>query len=204
MEEWNIQYKELLSMPEQSYRLIDIRDEASMSYGMIPGAEWLPTETIEQNLDAADKEKKLVLYCTRGALSEECAEVLREKGYDAVSLEGGYTRWLLERMEAEQKKEEEEPGEELLRAEEIEKSIRKKFHKRLFSRFAKAVREYELVQEGRISPALIIGAPVGFVNVVPSKELILTLPRTPYIVARGRKGGSNVAAALCNALLYQV
>ena len=148
MEEWNIQYKELLSMPEQSYRLIDIRDEASMSYGMIPGAEWLPTETIEQNLDAADKEKKLVLYCTRGALSEECAEVLREKGYDAVSLEGGYTRWLLERMEAEQKKEEEESGEELLRAEEIEKSIRKKFHKRLFSRFAKAVREYELVQEG--------------------------------------------------------
>ena len=142
MEEWNIQYKELLSMPEQSYRLIDIRDEASMSYGMIPGAEWLPTETIEQNLDAADKEKKLVLYCTRGALSEECAEVLREKGYDAVSLEGGYTRWLLERMEAEQKKEEEEPGEELLRAEEIEKSIRKKFHKRLFSRFAKAVSPY--------------------------------------------------------------
>lgn len=71
MEEWDIQYKELLSMPEQSYRLIDIRDEASMSYGMIPGAEWLPTETIEQNLDAADKEKKLVLYCTRGALSEE-------------------------------------------------------------------------------------------------------------------------------------
>ena len=68
-----------------------------------------------------------MLYCTRGALSEECAEVLREKGYDAVSLEGGYTRWLLERMEAEQKKEEEEPGEELLRAEEIEKSIRKKF-----------------------------------------------------------------------------
>ena len=56
MEEWDIQYKELLSMPEQSYRLIDIRDEASMSYGMIPGAEWLPTETIEQNLDAADKE----------------------------------------------------------------------------------------------------------------------------------------------------
>lgn len=64
MEEWDIQYKELLSMPEQSYRLIDIRDEASMSYGMIPGQSGL-TETIEQNLDAADKEKKLVLYCTR-------------------------------------------------------------------------------------------------------------------------------------------
>ena len=123
-------------MPEQSYRLIDIRDEASMSYGMIPGAEWLPTETIEQNLDAADKEKKLVLYCTRGALSEECAEVLREKGYDAVSLEGGYTRWLLERMELSRRRKRKNQVKNL-RAEEIEKSIRKKFHKRLFSRFAK-------------------------------------------------------------------
>ena len=66
------------------------------------------------------------------------------------------------------------------------------------------VRLYELIEGGRIYPALIIGAPVGFVNVVPSKELILTLEHTPYIVARGRKGGSNVAAAICNAILYQL
>lgn len=66
------------------------------------------------------------------------------------------------------------------------------------------VRLYELVTEGRLKPALIIGVPVGFVNVVQSKELILTLPDTPYIVARGRKGGSNVAAAICNALLYRI
>ena len=64
------------------------------------------------------------------------------------------------------------------------------------------VRLYELIQEGKIHPKLIIGVPVGFVNVVPSKELIISLPDTPYIVARGRKGGSNVAAAICNALLY--
>ena len=66
------------------------------------------------------------------------------------------------------------------------------------------IRLYELVKEGSISPALVIGAPVGFVNVVQSKELILTLGDTPYIVAKGRKGGSNVAAAICNALLYQI
>lgn len=66
------------------------------------------------------------------------------------------------------------------------------------------IRLYELVKEGSISPALIIGAPVGFVNVVQSKELVLTLEDVPYIVARGRKGGSNVAAAICNALLYQI
>ena len=58
-------------------------------------------------------------------------------------------------------------------------------------------------EAGQIDPALIIGVPVGFVNVVESKERILTLP-TPHIVARGRKGGSNVAAAICNALLYQI
>lgn len=54
-----------------------------------------------------------------------------------------------------------------------------------------------------LHPALIIGVPVGFVNVVESKELILH-SKAPYIVAKGRKGGSNVAAAICNALLYQI
>lgn len=65
------------------------------------------------------------------------------------------------------------------------------------------VRLYELIQEGRVDPALIIGVPVGFVNVVQAKELILSLD-VPHIVARGRKGGSNVAAAIVNALLYQI
>ena len=59
----------------------------------------------------------------------------------------------------------------------------------------------ELIKSGQISPKLIIGVPVGFVNVVESKELIMKAG-IPYIVARGRKGGSNVAAAIVNALLY--
>ena len=66
------------------------------------------------------------------------------------------------------------------------------------------VRLYELIREGKITPELIIGVPVGFVNVVQSKELILSLQDTPYIVARGRKGGSNIAACICNALLYMI
>lgn len=64
------------------------------------------------------------------------------------------------------------------------------------------VRACELIEEGKMAPALVIGVPVGFVNVVESKELLLTID-VPHIVARGRKGGSNVAAAICNALLYQ-
>lgn len=63
------------------------------------------------------------------------------------------------------------------------------------------IRLYELIQEGKVKPALIIGAPVGFVNVVEAKELIMTAG-VPYIVPRGRKGGSNIAATICNAMLY--
>lgn len=66
------------------------------------------------------------------------------------------------------------------------------------------VKLYELVQQGRINPDLIIAVPVGFVNVVQSKELILSLPNIPSIVAKGRKGGSNIAACICNALLYMM
>ncbi|MBQ2888273.1 MAG: precorrin-8X methylmutase [Firmicutes bacterium] len=62
---------------------------------------------------------------------------------------------------------------------------------------------HSMIEEGKLNPALIIGVPVGFVNVVESKELIINT-KVPHIVARGRKGGSNVAAAICNALLYQI
>lgn len=65
------------------------------------------------------------------------------------------------------------------------------------------VRACELMEEGAFQPALVIGVPVGFVNVVESKELLLSMPGE-HIVARGRKGGSNIAAAICNALLYTV
>ena len=63
------------------------------------------------------------------------------------------------------------------------------------------VRLYELIENGKFKPELIIGVPVGFVNVVQSKELIMQAD-VPYIVAKGRKGGSNIAACICNALLY--
>ena len=65
------------------------------------------------------------------------------------------------------------------------------------------VRLYELIEEKKISPYLIIGVPVGFVNVVQSKEMIMDT-EVPYIVARGRKGGSNIAACICNALIYML
>ena len=65
------------------------------------------------------------------------------------------------------------------------------------------IRLHELITAGRLRPELVIGVPVGFVNVVQSKELIMG-DDVPYIVARGRKGGSNIAACICNALLYML
>lgn len=65
------------------------------------------------------------------------------------------------------------------------------------------IRISELIEKGEVSPSLVIGTPVGFVNVVLSKKMIMQTD-VPYIVADGRKGGSTVAAAICNALLYQV
>ncbi len=62
---------------------------------------------------------------------------------------------------------------------------------------------HEQMERRLLKPALVIGVPVGFVNVVESKELIIASD-VPHIVARGRKGGSNVAAAICNAMLYQI
>ena len=65
------------------------------------------------------------------------------------------------------------------------------------------VRLYELIEDGFLKPELIVGVPVGFVNVVQSKELIMKAP-VPYIVAQGRKGGSNIAACIVSALLYMI
>ena len=67
------------------------------------------------------------------------------------------------------------------------------------------VRACELIDAGELKPALVIGVPVGFVNVVESKERLFAVCEkhdVPAIVAMGRKGGSNVAAAICNALIY--
>ena len=65
------------------------------------------------------------------------------------------------------------------------------------------IRLYELTMRGILNPRLIIGVPVGFVKVMQAKERIMTM-EVPWIVGKGRKGGSNVAASICNALLYQL
>ena len=137
-----ITWEELQTRDLDRYILVDIRGDEAVNYGMIPGAIAIPECELVDKLAAAAGDKKVILYCSRGQNSKASAEYFREQGMDVYSLQGGYTGWLLNLMQKEQ------PGEkENERAREIEKSIRKKFHKVLFSRFAKAINEYDMIQE---------------------------------------------------------
>lgn len=142
-----ITYEELQTWPKDSYVLIDIRDEASVAYGTIPGSVSIPAEKLlEQVISKAAKlgkligSKKAVLFCMKGVISLDAADRMRENGFEAYSMQGGYYKFLAAKMI-------EDAANEKEKVEQIEKSIRKKFHKELFSRFAKAINTYELVQE---------------------------------------------------------
>lgn len=142
-----ITVQELRQLDKDGYQIIDIRSEVEIAHGAIPEAITASLDNIEEN-SQIDFSKKLIICCSRGQVSLEAAQRLTEKGYDAVSLSGGYIAWLLYHMQEEQNNE---------ISKEVEKSIRKKFHKNIWSRFAKAINQYELVKEGDCIAVCISG-----------------------------------------------
>ncbi|MBR5636617.1 MAG: ATPase [Pseudobutyrivibrio sp.] len=144
-----ITYKELTELDKDSYTLVDIRNEGSLKYGVIPDSISITHELFETDIEGVvahlDKSKKVILYCTRGQVSLEDAETLCDFGFDAISLAGGYNSYLSALMEQQEKSGDDELAEKQA---EIEKSIRKKFHKTLFSPFARACKQYDLIKEG--------------------------------------------------------
>lgn len=142
--------EEFARLSDTEYQLIDIRDSASIEYGKLPNAIHIPENELEERVGELKKEKKIILYCARGVFSRDCAQSLREMGLEAYSLAGGYSAWVVYRMKEEQKQEESKKNsiEKIeTKVEEVERGIRKKFHKQLFSKFAKAINEYDLIQE---------------------------------------------------------
>ena len=144
MGEIQLSVQELSAMPEDSYQLVDIRDERARSYGVIPGSVALNAEELSESQEI-DKNKTVVIYCQKGEMSVPAAEALQAAGVDARSLNGGYLAWLMESMKQKEEAQKEEETPEYV---EIEQSIRKKFRKTIWCRFTRAVREYELVKEG--------------------------------------------------------
>lgn len=140
-----INVSQLAKLPKESYEIIDIRDEGSVLYGIIPGAIHVPIEELEREtgtyLDKIDMNKKLIVYCQRGENSVEIAEMIETYGRECLSLKGGYNTYLMSVIA----KDDEDFRQ---KQEKAENSIRKKFHKQLFSPFAKACKTYELIKEG--------------------------------------------------------
>lgn len=130
--------EEFDALSPDTYVLYDIRSTDEINHGAIKGAIASSAEELEEN-PPEEKDKKIIICCSRGRVSRDVAEALCEQGFDAVSLKGGYIAWLM----AEIKKQE---ADEI--CDSVEKSLRKKFHKNIFSKFAKAINQYELVKEG--------------------------------------------------------
>lgn len=129
LEEWRVH--------SGSYYMVDIRDETAYAYGHVPGAVNIPYDRLMESPPEAPEGQRLLLCCRNGTVSLEAAEQLRERGVEAYSFAPGYSGWLRDRLKSES-----------MKAADIEKSIRKKFHKELWSKFAKAIVTYELVKPG--------------------------------------------------------
>lgn len=134
----SITIEELNKLDKDTYQIIDIRDKEEVQKDEMPEAVYVPSDEIETS-EKVDLSKKLIICCRIGKISIDVAERLREKGIDAVSLEGGYTAWLLDSIKRKE-------AESISR--DVEQSIRKKFRKKIWRMFAKAINTYDLVKEG--------------------------------------------------------
>ena len=125
-----------LEMIKEKYRIIDIRDEYDFQYGSIAGAVHIPQKEIESHIGNFDRNTLYVIMCKSGVISDSVAAELREKGLRAVNLKEGYYGFMLENLKSDQSK-----------AQDVEKSIKKKFKKEIWSRFVAAINEYQLIKE---------------------------------------------------------
>lgn len=132
-----ITVSELERLSPDSYILYDTRSEQEKLYGVMEGAVSVSADKLLA-APPEDKTQKLIICCARGKFSVDTAEQLSEMGYDAYSLSGGYAAWLLAVMQKEQ-------ADEV--SKRVEQSLQKKFLKKIWAAFTKAVKQYELVKE---------------------------------------------------------
>ena len=128
---------EMKTLDSNDYIVIDIRDEIAFTYGTINGAVNIPQAKLEESLDALPKDKLLIICCKSGIISDPIAENFRQHGYLAANLKDGYYGYMLSELKVNSD-----------RSKDIERSINKKFHKEIWSRFTAALNDYNLVEEG--------------------------------------------------------
>lgn len=143
-----------------SYATIDIRSESTRAYGTIPGASAVSTKELEQHAKEWSHLPYVVLYCMRGELTIPEAEKLRALGVNAYSLAGGYAAWVVEDLKRCASKKQ-----------DVEQSIRKTYHKHLFTPFAKAINRYELLAPGDKVAVCVSGGKDSFLMAKLFQEL---------------------------------
>lgn len=132
-----ISVDEMKSLDKNDYLVVDIRDEIAFAYGSIGGAVNIPQDKLKEKINDLPKDKLLVICCKSGIISDPIAENLRNSGYMAANLKQGYYGYMLGELKVNTD-----------RAKDIERSINKKFHKQIWSRFTAALNDYNLVEEG--------------------------------------------------------
>lgn len=133
----NITCEELEKSADR-FSIIDMRSAFEAEYGIIKNAINIPADKLLEE-PPTDKTKPLVIYCSRGQYSIDVAEKLTEQGYEAYNLVGGYAAWLSYQMNKQS---------EVDLCEQVERSIKKKFSKTIWSKFTRAVTVYDLIKEG--------------------------------------------------------
>lgn len=135
--EYEIDFNELKTLDRDNYVLIDIRDATAFDYGHIPGALNIPQEEVVDRIKKFKQDKDIYIYCKSGIISYDIVDQLRDEGIRAFNLKGGYVEWLRHHID-------DNIGDEVARR--AEESIRKKYHKQLFSKFAKTINTYDMIK----------------------------------------------------------
>jgi len=148
------------------FSLIDMRDAVTIEYGMIPGSVHISPMELRNRITEFPKNQTMVIYCANGIKSIDEAEYAASLGYDAYSLKKGYNGWVVMQMANDMEQNDIYP-----KKDDIEFSIRKKFHKDLFSKFAKAINEYELLKAGDKVAVCISGGKDSFLMAKLFQEL---------------------------------
>ena len=135
--EYEIDFETLKTKDRDEIVIIDTRDASSFEYGHIPGALSIPQDELVERVKKFNEKKEIYLYCKSGVNTPELTNTLREMGLTAFSLKGGYMAWLKLHLY--------DQGTDNVN-EKAELSIRKTYHKELFSKFCKAINTYDLIQ----------------------------------------------------------